>query len=75
MPNAPIDIPGGQPPEPVEERPNVSTVTPEDYPRKDRAGGIAEPPADDEKEYERRNPGSGGSTPSGPDSGHDRDNA
>lgn len=32
------DTPGGQPPEPVEERPVVSTVTPEDYP-KDRSDG------------------------------------
>lgn len=29
--------PGGQPPEPVEDRPNVGTVRPEDYPEEDRA--------------------------------------
>jgi hypothetical protein len=28
---------GGQPPEDVEDRPTVSTVTPEDYPEADRA--------------------------------------
>jgi hypothetical protein len=30
---------GGQPQEKVEDRPNVSTVTPEDYPKGQRAGG------------------------------------
>jgi hypothetical protein len=33
------DTPGGQPPEDVEDRPNVGTVKPEDYPRDQRAGG------------------------------------
>jgi hypothetical protein len=28
----PTDIPGGLPPEKVEDRPDVSQVTPEDYP-------------------------------------------
>ena len=69
------DTPGGQPPERVEDRPNVGTVTPEDYPEKDRAAGVSEPPLDGEKEYERLNPGSGGKTPSVPGSRHDRDNA
>jgi hypothetical protein len=32
------DTPGGQPPEEVEDRPNVGTVKPEDYPRDQRAG-------------------------------------
>jgi hypothetical protein len=31
--------PGGQPAEDVEDRPNVSTVTPEDYPLDQRARG------------------------------------
>jgi hypothetical protein len=31
--------PGGQPQEDVEDRPNVSTVTPEDYPPADRVTG------------------------------------
>lgn len=31
--------PGGQPAEDVEDRPNVSTVTPEDYPVDQRAKG------------------------------------
>lgn len=66
------DSPGGQPPEPVEDRPNVGTVKPEDYP--DRAqgapggeagSGTQSPPGlDEEKDYERRNPGSAQRTPS-----------
>lgn len=68
-------IPGGQPQEPVEERPNVGTVTPEDYPEEDRASGISEPPLDEDKEYERLNPGSGGQTPGVPGGPRDRDNA
>lgn len=35
----PDEIPGGQPPEDVEDRPNVGTVTPEDYPDDQRAKG------------------------------------
>ena len=65
--------PGGQPPEPVEDRPNVGTVRPEDYPEDDRA--ISAPPLDDDREYERLNPGSGGSPPAVPGAGKDRDNA
>ena len=72
MPDEPNEIPGGQPPEPVEDRPNVGTVTPEDYPEKDRA--VSEPSHDEDQEYERLNPGSA-RTPSVPGSGHDRDNA
>lgn len=68
------DIPGGQPPEPVEDRPNVGIVTPGDYPEEDRASGVSEPSHDEDKEYERLNPG-GARTPSVPGSGHDRDNA
>ena len=33
------DTPGGQQPEEVEDRPNVGTVKPEDYPRDQRARG------------------------------------
>jgi hypothetical protein len=33
------DTAGGQPAEEVEDRPNVGTVKPEDYPRDQRAGG------------------------------------
>lgn len=54
--------PGGEPPIPVDERENVGTVRPEDYP--DAQGteatgqGIQSPPGlDDEKDFERRNPG------------------
>ena len=68
-------IPGGQPPEPVEDRPNVGSVTPEDYPEEDRQTGITEPPLDEDKEYERLNPGSGGHTPGKPGGPRDRDNA
>jgi len=32
-----MQTPGGQKPEKVEDRPNVGTVTPEDYPYEDRA--------------------------------------
>ena len=66
------DSPGGLPPEPVEDRPNVGTVKPEDYP--DRAesvpgggagSGAQSPPGlDEEKDDERRNPGSAHRTPS-----------
>ena len=39
--NAPDSRTGGsQPQEKVEDRPNVSTVTPEDYPEGQRAGGV-----------------------------------
>ena len=34
---------GGQPQEDVEDRPNVSIVTPEDYPEADRAAARPEP--------------------------------
>jgi len=71
--NPAADTPGGQPAEPVEDRPNVGTVTPDDYPRKDRTGVLSENPLDEEKEHERLNPGSGGKTPSVPGSGQDRD--
>lgn len=73
------DSPGGQPPEPVEDRPNVGTVKPEDYP--DRAesvpgggagSGTQSPPGlDEEKDDERRNPGSSHTTPSGSGPGSD----
>ena len=72
------DSPGGLPPEPVEDRPNVGTVRPEDYP--DRAesvpggagSGTQSPPGlDEEKDYERLNPGSSHSTPTGTGPGSD----
>ena len=69
------DDPKTLPPEPVEERPSVGTVTPEDYPEGDRAGSVSDRPLDEDKEYERLNPGSVGHTPSVPDRGRDRDNA
>ncbi|WP_186729246.1 hypothetical protein [Sphingomonas panacisoli] len=34
------DTPGGQPVEKVEDRPNVGTVKPEDYPHDQRAKGV-----------------------------------
>lgn len=37
------DTPGGQPPEKVEDRPDGSIVTPEDYPEKDRADSTPKP--------------------------------
>ena len=49
------ETPGGLPQEPVEDRPNVGTVSPDDYP--DAKDGAQ--PLDEDKEYERRNPGSG----------------
>ena len=56
------NTPGSNPPEPVEDRPNVDTVTPEQYP--DRGVQAAENVNEKDKEYERLNPGSGGRTPS-----------
>lgn len=73
--DAKTGTPGGQPPEPVADRPNVGTVTPEDYPDGDRAAGVSYPPLDDEKEHERLNPASNGKTPAVPGRRHDRDNA
>lgn len=74
-PNTTTNTAGGQPPEPVDDRPNVGTVTPEDYPKKERAGVVSDTLLDADKEYERLNPGSGGKTPAVPGRGHDRDNA
>ncbi len=64
-----------QPQEPVDERSNVGTVTPEDYPDRDRAAGVSDAPLDEEMEQERLNPASSGRTPAVPGSNHDRDNA
>ncbi len=79
MPNEPIDenrsTPGGQPPERVEDRPNVGTVRPEDYPLEDRAAGRSDAPIDEEKEHERLNPASSGKTPAVAGRRHDRDEA
>ncbi len=76
----PVDrsrTPGGLPQEPVEDRPNVGTVRPEDYPdaAQSKTGG---PPSgtqspsslDEEMEDERRNPGSASRTPGGSGDGH-----
>jgi hypothetical protein len=57
------ETPGGLPAEDVEDRPAVGTVTPEDYPdaveSNPTGGGIQSPPGlDEDKEFERRNPGS-----------------
>lgn len=57
-----VDTPGSLPPEPVENRPSVGSVTPEDYPdavESDPTGrGVQSPPGlDDEMDFERRNPG------------------
>ncbi len=67
------DTPGGQPPEKVEDRPNVGVVTPDDYPAEERAASTAQPPLDEDKEFERLNPGSGGEPPVVPGRPHDRD--
>ena len=60
---------GGLPQERVEDRPNVGTTTPEQYPDaqdKDASGSGRLAGRDDEMETERLNPGSGhGGTPSG----------
>lgn len=62
------ETPGGLPQEKVEDRPNVGTVTPEEYPdaqAKDASGSGRIAGRDDEMENERLNPGSGhGGTPS-----------
>ena len=39
-PEPPNHTPGGNDQEAVEDRPNVSTVTPEDYPADERKGGV-----------------------------------
>ena len=70
--NAP-NTPGSLPPEPVEDRPGVGIVEPEDYPQEDRDRSISDPPLDEDKEYERLNPGSGGKTPNTPGGPRDRD--
>lgn len=62
-------------PEPVEDRPGVGVVRPEDYSGKDRAASNAAPVHDEDKEYEKLNPGGSGRTPSVHGSGRDRDNA
>ena len=65
--------PGGQTPERVEDRPNVGTVTPDDYPADRRAGTQSDRPLDPDKEHERLNPGDAGSLPRGPNAGRDKD--
>jgi hypothetical protein len=65
--------PGGQRPEQVEDRPNVGTVTPADYPDDRKAGTQSDRPLDADKEHERLNPGDAGSMPRGPNAGRDKD--
>jgi hypothetical protein len=66
--NEPSETPGGLPQQKVEDRPNVGTTTPEQYPDaqdKDASGSGRLAGRDDEMENERLNPGSGhGGTPS-----------
>lgn len=57
------ETPGSLPQEPVENRPSVGTVSPDDYPdaaESDPTGrGVQSPPGlDDDMDFERRNPGS-----------------
>lgn len=68
-------IPGSQPPEPVEDRPNVGTVNPRDYPDGDRAAGVSDPPSSGERQHERLKPDSEGQSPAKSGGGHDRGNA
>ena len=65
--------PGGQSPEKVEDRPNVGSVTPDDYPADRKAGTQSRRGLDADKEHERLNPGDAGSLPRGPDAGRDED--
>ncbi len=65
--------PGSLPPEPVENRPGVGIVEPENYPEEDRERSITDPPLDEDKDRERLNPGSGGKTPNVPDGAKDSD--
>ena len=67
------DTAGGQPPEKVEDRPGVGSVTPDDYPEGGKAGTTSERPLDPDKEHERLNPGDAGSMPRGHDAGRDKD--
>ena len=67
------DTPGGQAPEKVEDRPNVGSVTPDDYPDERKSGIVKDRPLDPDKEHERLNPGDAGSMPRGPDAGRDKD--
>lgn len=64
----PSGTPGGLPREPVDDRPNVGTTTPDQYPDaqdKDASGSGRLAGRDDDMENERLNPGSGhGGTPS-----------
>ena len=57
------DTPGGLKPEKVEDRINVGSATPSDYPDAQAAasvsGDVSPEKLDDDKEYERLNPGSG----------------
>ena len=67
------DTPGGQAPEKVEDRSNVGSASPADYPDERKAGTVSKRPLDPDKEHERLNPGDAGSMPRGPESGQDKD--
>ena len=69
------EITAGRPADPVEDRPGVGVPIPEDCADGDRAGSVSTEPLDDEKEYERLNPGSGGNGLVVPGSGKDHHNA
>lgn len=59
------DTGGSLPPEKVEDRPNVGSVKPADYP--DPAGTVDPRPLDEDKESERLAPGNAGPAPGRPD--------
>ena len=67
------DTPGGQLPEKVEDRPNVGSVSPADYPEGRKSGTTSTRPPDPDKEHERLNPGDAGSMPRGSDARRDKD--
>lgn len=65
--------PGELKPELVEDRPNVHRVKPEDYPDRNRKESGSGDELDEDKEYERLNPGSSGTTARSESSGRDKD--
>lgn len=52
------DTPGSLPPEPAEDNPAVSTVTPDDYPDGRKSANL-DAGLDEDMAFERDNPGSG----------------
>lgn len=65
--------PGGLKPELVEDRPSVGTAKPEDYPERNSQDLGSGDELDEDKEYERLNPGSSGTTARSDSSGRDKD--